>query len=96
MGNVRQEVKNKLVHLKDYTRVNVKSLKLEAYRDKLTDQFQQERLYLNNKLQEERTNFEIYMEKVQLTVSTAIDRLEKEVLGYWDNYNRQAQRHLDS
>lgn len=57
MGKVQTEVKDKLVHLKEYTRVNVKSLKLGQYRDKLTKQFQDERLYLDNKLHEERTNF---------------------------------------
>lgn len=29
-------------------------------------------------------------------MSAAIDELEKDVLGYWDSYNREAQRHLDS
>ena len=93
---MRQEVENKLTHLKQYTRVNVRSLKLGVYRDKLQSQFQEERLYLANKLEEERMNFEMYMEKVTLKINSCLDRMEKDILNHWEHYNQEAQRHLDS
>ncbi len=66
------------------------------YRQKLTDQFQEERLYLKNKLAEERINFEMLMEKVEKTISSALERLEQSIFKHWEVYNKDAQRHLES
>lgn len=66
------------------------------YREKLVNHFDQERLYLKNKLEEERINFELLMEKTMTVVSNAIDKFEKEILANWELYNYEAQRHLDS
>ena len=52
MGKVKTEVTSKLIHLKDYTKTNVKSLKLAMYKDKITSQFKEERVYLKNKIEE--------------------------------------------
>ena len=60
---VRREVQEKLQHLDNYTTVNVRTLKLQMYHQKLQDQIDQERLCLQNKLKEERINFDLWMEK---------------------------------
>jgi hypothetical protein len=93
---VQQEIQQKLQHLKEYTRVNVKTLKLEAYRQQLEDSLAQERLYLRNKLEEEHVNFQLYMEKVAVKAGEALDRMEQVILAHWADYNREAQRHLEA
>lgn len=89
-------MQEKLIHLKDYTRINVKTLKLGTYREKLQKQFAEERLFLKNKLEEERINFEILMEKTRDVISKALDKLEDMIYHYWEQYNTEADRHLHS
>lgn len=66
------------------------------YLDKLKSQFDEERLYLKNKMEEERINFELLMEKIQTKINSALDRMEKLVIDNWNSYNKEAQKHLDS
>lgn len=93
---VQQEVQDKLVHLKNYTKTNVKSLKLQNYRQKLEQHFSDERLYLKNKLDEERMNFEILMQNTHQVITDALEKYQQMIIQNWELYNKEAQRHLDS
>lgn len=53
-------------------------------------------MYLKNKLEEERINFEMYMEKVSTAIYSCLDRLQHQVLDNWQSYNTRAQKHLDA
>lgn len=91
---VQEEIINKITHLQKYTKSNIVNLKLDNYRQKMEKQMKEELLYFTNKINEEMTSIQLWIEKIQMTIKNSIQHSLDQMTQNWTQYNEVANSQL--